>query len=284
MNSHPWTKREIERLVDLTLGQVPIHEIARRLHKATQTVRALQLEVGLIKEFDLRRRWKPAELAVVKSLYPHLLTAKLAKRLRKSISSVYGIATKLGLKKTEAFKASAEACILRRDPSVGMPGRFKPGIVPHNKGVKRPGWSVGRMRETQFKKGERSGFAEKNWKPIGTVLADPEGYLRVKIAERINGEPKGWDKEIWPLLHHRTWEQHHGPVPPGHKVVFRDGKRTNCAVENLELVTDGELMRRNTIHNLPPELVNTIRLLGAVKRKVRENAEKYNDRSAQPPV
>lgn len=282
--SHPWTKREIEKLVDLTLDGAGSHEIARRLLRATKTIRAMQVELELIKESGLRQRWKPEQLELLRKHYPHMLTAKLAKRLGKTLSGTYGAATKLGLKKTEEFKRSAEACLLRRDPSVGMPGRFKPGLVPHNKGIKRPGWSAGRMRETQFKKGQRSGFAEKNWKPIGTVLADPKGFMRVKIAERIDGKPVGWSKEIWPLLHHRTWEQHKGPIPTGHKVVFRNGNRSDCAIQNLELLTDAELMQRNTIHNLPPDLVNTILLLGAIKRKVREHAKKHNDGPAQPSV
>ena len=43
-------------------------------------------------------------------------------------------------------------------------------------------------------------------------------------------------------------------------------------------------MLRNTIHKLPKELKDTIMLLGAVKRKVRERGKKYNDGSAQPSV
>jgi hypothetical protein len=244
----------------------------------------MQLELELVKESDLRRRWKPSEIEHFRKLYPHVLTATLAKRLGKSVSSLYGAAATFGVGKTAEFRRSAEGCLLRRDPSVGAPGRFKPGIVPHSKGVKRPGWSTGRMRETQFKKGERSGFAEKNWKPIGTVVADLEGFLRVKIAERVNGEPKGWDKRIWPLLSHLTWEEHHGPIPAGHKVVFKNGDRANCAIENLELLTHAEVMMRNTIHNLPAELKETIMLLGRVKRKVRANAKKHDDRLAQPSV
>ena len=284
MKGHPWTKREIEKLVDLSLDGIGIRELARRLHRAAKTVHAMQIELELIKESDLRRRWTPAEIELFQKQYPHVLTATLAKRLRKSVSSLYGAATKFGVAKTEEFKRSAEACILHRDPGVGAPYRFKPGIVPHNKGVKRPGWSTGRMCETQFKKGERNGSAEKNWKPIGTVVADLEGFLRVKIADRVNGEPKGWDKKIWPLLSHLTWEEHHGPIPTGHKVAYRDGSRANCAIENLELLTDAQVMLRNTIHNLPPELKETIQLLGRVKRRIRKNAKKHDDGPAQPSI
>jgi hypothetical protein len=44
------------------------------------------------------------------------------------------------------------------------------------------------------------------------------------------------------------------------------------------------LMRRNTIHNYPPELVDVIRLGAALKRQLRRLNEKQNDGPAQPPV
>lgn len=56
-------------------------------------------------------------------------------------------------------------------------GEDKALLKPFNKGLRRPGWHVGRMRETQFRKGERSGIAAKNWRPIGTIRTDPDGYL-----------------------------------------------------------------------------------------------------------
>lgn len=31
------------------------------------------------------------------------------------------------------------------------------------------------------------------------------------------------------------WEAHYGPIPPRHKLYFRDGVRSNCAIENLYL-------------------------------------------------
>ncbi|MEN3369982.1 MAG: hypothetical protein V7609_2125 [Verrucomicrobiota bacterium] len=35
------------------------------------------------------------------------------------------------------------------------------------------------------------------------------------------------------LLHRLVWIEHHGPIPDGHQIMFRDGDRTNCAIENL---------------------------------------------------
>jgi hypothetical protein len=144
-----------------------------------------------------------------------------------------------------------------------------PGHTPWNKGRRFPGWAPGRMRETQFKKGERPW----TWKPVGTVSADTEGFLRIKVREPRDNEPSGsGNKDSWPLLHHHVWAQKNGPVPPGYKIAFMDGNRGNCALENLELMTNAERMRRNSVHNLPKELQLVIQLAGALKRKIRETA------------
>lgn len=39
------------------------------------------------------------------------------------------------------------------------------------------------------------------------------------------------------------WAQHHGPVPEGHRVYFRDGNAANCVIENLGLVKAGDLAK-----------------------------------------
>jgi hypothetical protein len=50
------------------------------------------------------------------------------------------------------------------------------------------------------------------------------GYLRKSDHKACEGEC---------LLHRIVWIEHHGPIPPGHQVMFRDRDRTNCAIDNL---------------------------------------------------
>ena len=45
-------------------------------------------------------------------------------------------------------------------------------------------------------------------------------------------------------LHHLIWEEHNGPIPAGHKVAFKDGDHLNCAIENLELLSNSEQVRK----------------------------------------
>lgn len=219
-----------------------------------------------------RKYWSQDDLARLAQLYPALLTREVAKRLNRSIASVYGTAAKLGLKKSQEFLNSDQCYRLRKGSTVGTRTQFRKGQIPTNKGLRRPGWSPGRMRETQFKPGQRSGKAAMNWKPIGTILADHEGYLRIKVREAVHGkEASGFgNTKVWPLLNRHVWEQQKGPIPPKHAVAFKDGKRDNCAIENLELISRAELARRNRMWNiLPRELAEAIQLNGALKRKIR---------------
>lgn len=276
-----WTRAAIEEMTWRTLEGERAPVIAAALGCVARTVELMQCEVGL-RLRRVRKPWAEKEIGIVLRRYADESTDALAKDLGRTVSMIYNIADKMGLKKSEAYLASPEACRLRRGDNVGAAYRYRKGQTPPNKGLRRPGWVPGRMASTQFKRGERSGLAAKNWKPIGTILEDHEGYLRIKVREWHAGENTGFgNTEIWPLLHRHTWVEHNGAIPAGHNVVFKDGKRSNCEIGNLELITRAEMMRRNTIHaRYPPELKRAIMLLGAVKRKVRENGEKLNDGSA----
>jgi hypothetical protein len=157
----------------------------------------------------------------------------------------------------------------------GAPFRYPKGHVPANKGLRRPGYTRGRMAETQFKKGRRP-EESKNWVPLWSTRISKDGYLEIKWRER-NGQHGNWC-----AAHILLWEDKHGPMPRGHKLAFKDGDVAHIALSNLELISNAEMMRRNTIHHLPKDLKDTIMLLGRVKRKVREHAEKHHDGSAQP--
>jgi hypothetical protein len=279
-----WTKKHIASLRRRTAAGESVSEIAAALGSIARTVRKKQIALGLV-ERRARKIWTAKERELVRQSYPDMKTSKIASHLGRTQEQVYAEAKKMGLKKSAAYLASPDACRLRRGGNIGEEYRFPKGHAPANKGTRRPGYAPGRSATTQFKKGERSGSAAQNWRPIGTILPDPGGYLRIKVREAPPGEAKGFgNMTVWPMLARHIWEQHKGPIPAGHKVVFRDGNRKRCEIENLEMISNGDLMKRNTIHNYPPELKNTIYLLGALKRKVREHAEKFNDRSAQPSV
>ena len=222
-----------------------------------------------------RRYWQEHEIEFLREIYPDNPTALIATFFRRSVANVCAAANRHGISKSAAFHASEFSGRLKTGSLVGATGRFQKGLVPHNKGKKMPGYAPGRMRETQFRHGVQS------WRtmPIGATR-DIEGFLYRKVAE-IPNVPY---TRNWKLEHRLLWEELNGPVPVGHVLVFRDKNRRNFALDNLELLTMKENSRRNSIHNLPKELVQVIMLRGALKRKLRGINEKQTVRSAQPPV
>jgi hypothetical protein len=232
-----------------------------------------------------RQVWSEAEVALLRSLYPSHPTTELARKLKRTVSKVYQKADKEGLEKSDEYlRDPKNRCGFSKGSKAGEAFRFPKGHAPANAGLRRPGWSPGRMRETQFQKGGRSGIAAKNWKPIGTIQPDAEGYLRIKVREAVHGkEATGFgNTKVWPLYNRYLWEQHKGPIPPKHIVIFKDRDRSNCVIENLDLMSMADNARRNSMWaTMPRDLAEIIQLNGALKRKVRFlDGKKQNGRSA----
>lgn len=98
------------------------------------------------------------------------------------------------------------------------------------------------FRQHCYEKGLQLGFVrsqstaqrgEKNWRrrPVG-ALQHKKGYLYIKIAE----------PSVWVPYHRHIWEQAHpGESLEGKVLIFLDGNTENCALDNLECITKGEL-------------------------------------------
>lgn len=268
-----WCPEQVERLHAL-YPRYRIRHVATLMGLKAETCRSAISRFG----FGNRKYWSEEEIARLRLLYPNTSNPELAKQFGRTRHAIDSAGRAFGLAKTPAHIAAHAR--LQKGARIGVEHQFKKGTVPANKGLRRPGFAPGRMRETQFKKGSRSGIAERNWKPIGTVLPDPEGYLRIKVREAVHGvEATGFgNARVWPLLGRHVWEQHNGPIPPGHVIAFKDRDRNNCTIENLESISRAEMARRNRMWGrLPQELAEVIHLNGVLKRKVRRlSGEKQN--------
>ncbi len=115
----------------------------------------------------------------------------------------------------------------------GVTGWFQKGRSPGNKGKRQEEYmspeAIEKCSATRFKKGNRPA----NELPVGSVVF-VGGYLLRKKQER------GSQWERWEFLHRAVWEEHHGPIPEGMVVTFRDSNPKNCSIENLMLITRGE--------------------------------------------
>lgn len=153
------------------------------------------------------------------------------------------------------------------------PTQFKKGHIPANKGKK--GVCAPGCEKTQFRPGNRPW----NYKPVGTERVNTDGYVDVKIA----------DPNKWRAKHVLIWEAAHGPIPKGYALVFADGDKLHVELENLLLVTRGQLARLNQNHLIQadPELTKSGLLVADIitkcaerkrgaKRKERRNNGKIN--------
>ena len=208
--------------------------------------------------------WSESEERTLIARYPDEPTQVLADEMGLSIYQVYAKARRLGLSKSEAFWQSTLSG--RWDGTQGATCRFSKGIVPWNKGLKGLP-SSGRMAQTQFKAGNRP----ENWLPIGSLRTTSDGYQQKKITDT------GYPPVDWKALHVLLWEEHHGPVPINLCVCFKDGNKAHIALNNLELLTRAERMRRNTIHQYPEELKSVIRAVSKLKRTIREAEHEKQD-------
>lgn len=192
------------------------------------------------------RHWTSVEDAQLAELWKTLPLGEVAEHLARSTSSVYSRVQKLGLKRTDEYKAIT-GC-----------GRFKPGIKTWNKGLK--GWQAGgRAKETQFKLGHKP---SNTWRPIGAERTSKDGILYRKVADT------GVKKADWKAVHQLIWEERNGRLPDGQIVVFVDRNRENLSPDNLIAVTRAENMRRNSIDRYPPEYRSTALTLGWFNRKL----------------
>lgn len=86
------------------------------------------------------------------------------------------------------------------------------------------------LRKTWAKRGVTKEGEIRYWKRSKSDLTFPV----IKVGNRF----LHWGRYMW--------EKHYGPVPKGMNVIFKDGNNHNLSLSNLEMVSDGELSKRNS--------------------------------------
>lgn len=145
----------------------------------------------------------------------------------------------------------------RHSLNSGLDGRFKKGHDSWNKGLK--GVVTGGF-QTQFKKGN----IPSNRVPIGTERIDSkDGYTYVKIKD-------GYLNKNWKLKHVLIYEEHNGPIPEEHVVIFGDGDKSNFDLDNLILVSRQQLLilNRNKLIQNDADLTRTGVIIADLHQKI----------------
>lgn len=146
----------------------------------------------------------------------------------------------------------------RKGWKTGRTGQYVKGNIPHpNAKPKGP-------NKTSFKKGQKP----RNWQPIGNERLTKEGYLQRKIADT------GSTKDDYVEVHRLAWEENNGPIPKGNIIIFKDGDRLNCKLENLMMITRAEnaVINKMGLGRAPAEMKKTVQLIAQLRMKAREIA------------
>lgn len=145
-------------------------------------------------------------------------------------------------------------------------GRFEKGHVPANKGKK------GYMNPEQYEKCKatmfKKGNVPANRRPIGSERFNSRDGILIKVQDghlQKNWMPKG----------RYIYEQAHGKIPEGHKVIFADGNNQNFDLDNLILVSNAEelIMNRNKLFKQDKHLTKAGVAVAKVINKVNKRKE-----------
>ncbi|MDR2148815.1 MAG: HNH endonuclease [Tannerella sp.] len=197
----------------------------------------------------------------LKRLYPDMLTREIAEIFG---CSIYGIRKRAGLfrlKKSREFVRET-ARMRSLEPGHGSrKSRFPKGHIPFNRGKRQTEYMSPEMIERVKSTGYRRGHVPHNARPAGYERLDREGYVLIKVE----GRRRLVSKHRW------IWEQHHGIVPKGWNIQFRDGNRQNCDIDNLYVISRSEQIHNNSIMRYPKEIRKAIRNIHKLNKCIKNH-------------
>lgn len=137
------------------------------------------------------------------------------------------------------------------------PTAFQKGVSNINKGKK----GLQSSNSGSFK----SGINNKRYRSIGSEGLDT-GYITIKIA----------DPDVWQRKHIILWEGVNGPIPINHRVIFADGNKRNFKLDNLLLVSIGQLNRlslnglKTNDTELTKSMLNVVKIYEAIDERMKD--------------
>lgn len=203
------------------------------------------------------RRYKPAEDEIIKQMFVTHLLKEIGERLGRSVGSVHGRAKILGLELPPEERTRRKRIGIDKGIIAGRKYQFKKGHIPANAGQKMSDEVRNKIKHTFFKKGHRP----HNWRPVGSMRKNTDGYWMIKTKE----------PQTWELFHRKLWEDKHGKLSQSKIVVHKGPQPENPGdinIKNLQVISKKENMERNTVHRYPEEIKRAIQIIGVLNRKI----------------
>lgn len=189
-------------------------------------------------------------------------TVELTKMVNSKFNTNFSSEQVQNLKKRKGYKSYIN----------GEDGRFQKGFVSPTKGQKLAPEHYEKSKKGMFKRGH----TPQSWLPVGSEIVNKDGYIVVKIDDIHYAR----HSENWVFKQKLIYEQHKGPVPEGHSVIFADGNKRNFDLDNLVLVSRAELLYLNRHHmiyndsDLTKNSVAIAKLATTAYKKKRSKKEK----------
>lgn len=205
------------------------------------------------------RRFTPEEDQFIKDHYLSLPASTISKLLGRAKTTAAQRMKLLGLVVPDNVKAEYVNEFI-----------FKKGQVPANKGKPIDQWMGKKqqenMRVTQFKKGRLPWNTRTKFEISKRQKKGEKPYLVIFLN---SNRPK--------YLHRFVWEQSNGAIPKGYNIVFKDNNTLNCNLDNLIIMSNADLMRRNSAQRFGPEIFKIIQLRGALNRQINKRLKQLKD-------
>ena len=198
--------------------------------------------------------WTKLQDEYLKANYANVHNKEICEYLNRTYSSIYQRAYYWGLKKSIELK---RLTYWKKGENQGKATQFKKGNIPANKGKKMSKDIYERCKATMFKKGNKPHNTLYN----GALTMRKDKNNRKHVFIRIS-------EEVWRPLHQVIWEKHNGTIPDNYNIVFKDKNQFNFNIDNLECISNAELMERNTIHQWSKEFEQLIRLNSKLKKEI----------------
>lgn len=187
-----------------------------------------------------------AEQDFIAEHYKGILTADLTDMLNKEFGTDYKPSQLRSYKKNRHMSSGVDGTFRAEGRRYKLP-----------KGTRIPGSEKG-----WFKKGQMP----HNHLEVGAQVFTFDGYIKVKIAE----------PNYWEFLHKLVWQEANGPIPPEHNIIFLDGNKQNCSLENLYCIPKDEYGALQSLRSENPEITLTAAAVVKLKYLALEKDGKRN--------
>lgn len=206
----------------------------------------------------MKRRWTEEEIDYLIGYYPKQSAKEIAESLNISINRIYNKAFTLGLKKSDQYIQEEKIRQGERLRIIGVQSRFTKGRIPANKGQKMTVEQYQKCQATMFQKGHDP----HNTRYDGHErICKKDGYILIRTM-----------KGKYALKHRLIWEQANGAIPKGMILYFKDNNKQNLSLDNLELITKQENLKRNRTNHfaLPANLKNLVKAKNKLTKKIKQ--------------